>query len=146
MLSSSVPYSTLLSYTLSLPLLRFEDVPRAVVSLILTIFSCWLFSLHLRHFWVGGLSNHNTFSTSAVICALGKRDSDRNRVYGLRMSTFVVFRGSKRFTDIMGNMLKTKDICSPKVGGSGAGRSLGRTTSTRTSALARRTMRNRQRS
>ena len=44
-------------------------------------FSCWHFS-SLFGFLSGGLSIHITFSTSAVICALGDNVGDRNRVTG----------------------------------------------------------------
>ena len=47
-------------------------------------FSCWHFS-SLFGVLAGGLSIHITFSTSAVICALGDSVGDPQQSYGLRI-------------------------------------------------------------
>ena len=61
---------------------RVEDVPRAVILVVvIRIFVSACF-LQFSVFSFDGLSIHTNFSTSAAICALDERGVNRNRVTG----------------------------------------------------------------
>jgi hypothetical protein len=60
----------------SLPLAPDEDVPRAVIFVVLSSFDFFVSACFLQFsvFSFGGMSIHSHFSTSAAICAIKKRE------------------------------------------------------------------------
>ena len=56
---------------------RVEDVPPAVILLIVLRLFVFAYFIPFSDIFVDGLSNHTDFSTSAAIRAIGEHESDR---------------------------------------------------------------------